>query len=59
MNPVLVITTLLESIRLATSLISKLNAGEMTAEQVAAEWDRSSTNFNAAADRWESTRAPN
>ena len=58
MSAIVVTATLLEAIRLATSLIGKLNAGEMTPEEAAAEWDGSSRKFNAAADRWDSTKAP-
>ncbi len=56
MSAVAVAATLLESIRLATTLIGKLNAGEMTPEEATAEWAKTSSNFNAAVDAWNATK---
>ncbi len=58
MSAIVVAATLLESIRLATTLIGKLNAGEMTPEEATAEWTKTSSGFTAAVDAWNATQAP-
>ncbi len=58
MNAVVVTATLLESIRLATTLIGKMQAGDLTPEEASAEWTKTSSNFNAAVDAWNASQAP-
>lgn len=52
MSAVVIVASLLEAIKLATTLVEKLNKDEITPEEAEAEWKKTSSRWRGAVDSW-------
>jgi len=59
MDPMLIMLALTQAAKLATTLAEQVGTGEMTPEEAKARWIAQSNSWNATADAWFATKAPN
>jgi hypothetical protein len=59
MDPMLIMLALTQAAKFAMMLSEQVGTGEITPEEAKAKWTAQSNSWNATADAWFATKAPN